>query len=174
MPNPWNPLAKVSCPERPSRPAAYCTSGAGRSTEGLQCQEEQETVEQTSHPQGHPSTPTEPAPDIFSGPLLVELQCDRCNKTAAPGQFVCMSCGQCLQAGHRASVRSKLRAERIEQAACIAKKFGVDYNAITSDVVAANLGEAASRGERGVVRHGVDCQCEHAPRRGTQSRRRWH
>ena len=162
------------CHVQRGRPGQLHTVHQGRGAPQKACRAASRRNRRRWNKQGHPSTPTEPTPDIFSGPMLVELQCDKCNKTAVPSQFVCISRGQRLQAGHRASVRSKLRAERIEQAARIAEKFGVDYNATTSDVVAANVGEAAGRGERGIVRHGVDCQCEDAPRRGTQSRRRRH
>ena len=101
---------------------------------------------ETSRPQDQASSTvkaSETTPDTTYGPRLVELRCEKCQMVAIPGQFLCHSCGQRLKAGHRESARLKLKAKRSAQAAMIA-----ELRVLTSDIIAANLSQAAGRGQR--------------------------
>ena len=98
---------------------------------GPEQQQEDTMEEETSRPHGQASASAsaEEVPDTSSGPMLVELACEKCQRVTIPGQFVCLECGQRLKAGHRANIRAKAREDRSKHANRIADKLMQSFDA---------------------------------------------
>ena len=104
------------------------------------------------HGQASASASAEEVPDTSSGPMLVELACEKCQRVTIPGQFVCLECGQRLKAGHRANIRAKAREDRSKHANRIADKLGVAISSLTSQHILFHTeeGDSSGRGKRGM------------------------
>ena len=118
-------------------------------------QQQQDAMEEeTSRPHGQAtaSASTEEVPDTSTGPMLVELACEKCQRVTIPGQFVCLECGQKLKAGHRANIRTKAREDRSKHANRIADKLGVAISSLTSQHILYHTdeGDTSGRGKRGI------------------------
>ena len=112
-------------------------------------QQEGATEEETSRPHGQaeaPASSTEEVPDTSSGPMLVELACEKCQRTTVPGQYICLECGQQLKAGHRATIRARVREERSKHANRIADKLGVPITELSAQHILFHTDEGETSG----------------------------